>query len=109
MATAHVQAHPEIAQHLATAFVKTLKYINTHSAEEIAALIPISDSGKDRVAYLAALKQQKGMFANDGRMPEDGARKEWRVLAEFEPKYKPVVVERTYTNAFVDAALRQEP
>ncbi|TMG85459.1 MAG: nitrate ABC transporter substrate-binding protein, partial [Betaproteobacteria bacterium] len=45
------------------------------------------------------------MFATDGRMPADGAEKEWRVLAEFNPKYKPVKVEQTYTNRFVDAAL----
>jgi len=46
------------------------------------------------------------MFASDGRMPVDGAEKEWRVLSEFNPKYKSVRVEQTYTNRFVDEALR---
>jgi NitT/TauT family transport system substrate-binding protein len=46
------------------------------------------------------------MFASDGRMPVDGAEKEWRVLSEFNPKYKSVKVEQTFTNRFVDEALR---
>ena len=47
------------------------------------------------------------MFASDGRMPQDGAEKEWRVLAEFNPKFKAVKVGDTYTNRFVDAALQK--
>jgi len=85
--------------------VRTLKWINSHTAEEIAAVIPVEISGKDRAAYLKVLKEEIPMFATDGRMPADGAEKEWRVLAEFNPKYKPVKVEQTYTNRFVDAAL----
>ncbi|GAC1551888.1 MAG: ABC transporter substrate-binding protein [Collimonas sp.] len=107
MASERVKAHPEIAQHLANAFVRTLKYINTHTAEEIAALIPVEISGKDRVAYLKVLKEQIPMFANDGRMPPEGAAKELQVLAEFNPKFKAVKVEQTYTNAFVDSALKK--
>jgi NitT/TauT family transport system substrate-binding protein len=106
MTTDRVNSHPEIAQHLANAFVRTLKWINSHSAEEIAAVIPVEISGKDRAAYLKVLKQEIPMFASDGRMPMDGAEKEWRVLSEFNPKYKSVKVEQTYTNRFVDEALR---
>lgn len=109
MASERVKAHPEFAQHLANAFVRTLKYINTHTAEEIAALIPdeIIGKDKDRTAYLKLLKEAIPMFANDGRMPVDGAEKEWKVLAEFNPKYKPVKVEQTYTNQFADEALKK--
>jgi NitT/TauT family transport system substrate-binding protein len=108
MTSERVTSHPEIAQHLASAFVRTLKWINTHTAEEIAAVVPVEISGKDRAAYLRVLKQEIPMFATDGRMPADGAEKEWRVLSEFNPKYKPVKVEQTYTNRFVDEALRKE-
>jgi NitT/TauT family transport system substrate-binding protein len=107
MSSERVKAHPEIAQHLANAFARALKYINSHSAEEIAALIPPEISGKDRAAYLAILKEEIPMYANDGRMPEDAAEKEWRVLAQFNPKYKNVDVKQTYTNRFVDEALKK--
>jgi len=106
MMSARVQAHPEIARHLAGAFVRTLQYINTHTPEQILAVIPPEISGKDRAAYLKVLKEEIPMFAGNGRMPEDGATKEWQVLTAANAAYAPVKVERTYTNAFVDDALR---
>ncbi|AXF25908.1 nitrate ABC transporter substrate-binding protein [Burkholderia pyrrocinia] len=106
MSSARVRAHPEIARHLAGAFVRTLQYINSHSPEQIMAVIPPEISGKDRAAYLKVLKEEIPMFANDGRMPDDGATKEWQVLAAANPAYASVKVDRTYTNAFVDEALR---
>ena len=39
-------------------------------------------------------------------MPPEAAEKEWKVLSDFNPKYRSVNVERTYTNTFVDEALR---
>ncbi|MDQ6910898.1 MAG: ABC transporter substrate-binding protein [Actinomycetota bacterium] len=107
MATERVKSNPEIARHLATAFVRTLRYINTHSADEIAALIPANVTGKDKAAYLRLLKQELPMFAGDGTMPADGADKEWRVLSEFNPKLRAVVLDKTYTNEFVVEALNK--
>jgi NitT/TauT family transport system substrate-binding protein len=105
MRSERVKAHPEIAQHLATAFVRTLQWINTHTAEEIAAVIPADFMGKDRAAYLKVLKDEIPMFKTDGLMPQEGAEYEWRVLSEQTPKYKSVKVADTYTNRFVEAAL----
>jgi NitT/TauT family transport system substrate-binding protein len=102
MASERIKAHPEIARLLARAFVRTLRYINTHTAEQIAALIPADVKGKDEAAYLHVLRQQIGMFASDGRMPPEAAQQEWRVLATFEPEYAGVKVGDTYTNQFVD-------
>jgi NitT/TauT family transport system substrate-binding protein len=107
MASERVKARPDIAQHLANAFVRALKYINSHTSEEVLAIIPAEISGKDRAAYLAALKEEMPMFASDGRMPAEDAVKEWQVLSEFNPKFKSVKVGETYTNAFVDEALRR--
>ncbi|GAB3630574.1 nitrate ABC transporter substrate-binding protein [Pandoraea terrae] len=107
MSSARVKAHPEIARHLANAFVRTLQYINSHTPEQIEAIIPQEITGKDRAAYLKVLKEEIPMFATDGRMPADGAAKEWRVLSEFNPAYKSVKVDQTYTNTFVDEALRK--
>jgi NitT/TauT family transport system substrate-binding protein len=109
MRTALATAHPEIAQHLANAFVRTLHYINTHTPEEIAAVIPDEIAGKDRAAYLKVLREEIPMFATDGRMPADAAEKEWRVLAAAQPKYLKVQPVKTYTNAFADEALRRFP
>lgn len=101
-----VRQHPEMAAHLATAFVRTLQYMNGHSAEELVALVPPGIVGKDRAAYLAAVRQALPMFATDGRMPVDGARKEAAVFARQHPRTLGVDVEKTYTNAFVEQALQ---
>ncbi|HEY2978688.1 MAG TPA: ABC transporter substrate-binding protein [Burkholderiaceae bacterium] len=106
MATERVKQHPEIARHLARAFVRALHYINTHSADEIAAIVPDEVKGKDREKYLRAMKEALPMFATDGRMPADGAAHELRVLAKFDAKLESVDVARTYTNAFVEEALK---
>ncbi len=105
MSSERVRAHPEIAQHLATAFVRTLQWINTHTPEQIAAVVPAAISGKDHAGYLKVLEEEIPMFKTDGRMPPDAAAKEWSVLAEFNPNYKAVRVEDTYDNRFVAAAL----
>src|SRR5438552_6410908 len=107
MASERVKAHPEIAQHLANAFVRTLKYINTHTPEEILAVIPPEISGKDRAAYMQALREEIPMFKSDGRMPPEDATREWQVLSEFNPKFKSVKVGETYNNTFVDEALKR--
>ncbi|MBS0514443.1 MAG: ABC transporter substrate-binding protein [Proteobacteria bacterium] len=108
MTSAKVKEKPEIAQHLANAFVRTLKFINTHTPEQIMEKIPADVRKQYGDDYLKVLKEQIPMFANDGRMPEDGALGEWRVLAEANPKYKTVDVKQTYTNAFVDKALKTQ-
>ena len=105
MSSERIRTHPDIARHLARAFVRTLQFINTHTPQEIAAVIPVEVSGKDRAAYLEVLEAQLPMFRTDGRMPADGAQSEWRVLADFNPAYARVDVARTYTNRFVDEVL----
>jgi hypothetical protein len=42
-------------------------------------------------------------------MPEDGARREWEVLAAAEPRLRGVAVEGTFANRFVEAALLRRP
>ena len=42
------KGHPEIAQRLADGFVRTLRFIHSHSAEQILAIIPTEISGPDR-------------------------------------------------------------
>jgi NitT/TauT family transport system substrate-binding protein len=109
MATARIKERPDVARHLARVFVQALHYINTHGAEQIAAIVPDEVKGKDHEKYMKALKEALPMFATDGRMPADGAAFEFRALAEFNPKFKPVEFQRTYTNVFVEEALKSQP
>lgn len=97
-----IEKDPEIARHLAQAFVRTLAYIRSHRAGDIAKLIPDEIAGKDRNAYLKALSECMAMYDNDGKMPVDGAEREFRTLLAANPRYRSVPLDSTYTNRFVD-------
>ncbi|MBX5187885.1 ABC transporter substrate-binding protein [Rhizobium sp. NZLR3b] len=103
METAWVDAHKDEAQKLANAFVKTLRYINTHSAAEIADKMPKDFYVGDKDGYIKALNDGKGMFTTDGVMPEDGPKTVLAVLSEFSKnvKGKQIDLSKTYTTEFV--------
>lgn len=103
METSWVEEHKEEAQKLANAFVKTLKYIDTHSAAEIADKMPKDFYVGDKDGYIKALEESKGMFTPDGVMPEDGPKTVLAVLSEFSKnvKGKQIDLSKTYTTEFV--------
>jgi NitT/TauT family transport system substrate-binding protein len=103
METSWVDAHKEDAQKLANAFVKTLRFINTHSAAEIADKMPKDFYVGDKDGYVKALDEGKGMFTPDGVMPEDGPKTVLAVLSEFSKnvKGKQIDLSKTYTTEFV--------
>jgi NitT/TauT family transport system substrate-binding protein len=105
--TAWAQTHKETAQKLANAYVKTLKWISTHSGTEIADKVPpgwYAGIGKD--AYAKALDAGKGMFTIDGVMPSDGPQTVLTVLSAFDKTVqgKTIDLSKTYTTEFVKAA-----
>jgi len=102
-----VNGHKQTAQKLANAYVKTLRWISTHSAADITDKLPpdyYSGIGKD--AYVKALDAGKGMFTTDGVMPEDGPQTVLNVLSAFDTTVQGHQVDlgRTYTTEFVKAA-----
>jgi NitT/TauT family transport system substrate-binding protein len=102
--SAWADAHKAQAAKLAHAFVKTMQFIHTHSAAEIAAKMP-ADYQKDKALYVNALKASLPMFTADGKMPADGPQTVLKVLSAFSPsvKGKHIDLAKTYTNEFVEA------
>ena len=103
MQTAWVDAHKDIVQKLANAFVKTLKFINTHSAEEIAAKMPKDFYVGDQEGYVKALAAGKAMFTPDGVMPQGGPETVLAVLSKFKKELQGTQIDlsKTYTTEFV--------
>lgn len=103
---AWLDKHKPEAQKLANAFVKTMKYIHTHSAEEIAAKMPKDYYGNNKELYVQALKNSLPMYSPDGKMPVGGPETVLSVLSGFSPnvKGKKIDLSRTYTNEFVNRA-----
>ncbi|MDK4743635.1 ABC transporter substrate-binding protein [Rhizobium sp. CNPSo 3464] len=107
MDMAWVDAHKEEVQKLANAFVKTLRFINTHSAAEIADKMPKDFYVGDKEGYVKALENGKAMFTADGVMPEDGPKTVLAVLSEFSKNIqgKTIDLSKTYTTEFVKKAM----
>lgn len=106
MATDWVEKNKPTVQKLANAFVKTLKFINTHSAAEIADKMPKDFTAADKDGYIKALADGKAMFTSDGVMPAGGPETVLSVLSSFSKnvKGKTVDLSKTYTTEFVKNA-----
>ncbi|QHA07292.1 transporter substrate-binding domain-containing protein [Streptomyces broussonetiae] len=106
MKTDWVNGHKDTVQKLVNAFVKTLKWMSTHSADEIAAKMPADYSQGNKTLYAQAVKSTLPMFTDDGMMPQGGPETVEKVLKSFHPDIKNAEVDlgRTYTTEFVEAA-----
>jgi NitT/TauT family transport system substrate-binding protein len=107
MANDYVATHHDVVQRVVNAYVKTLKWINSHTAAEIADKMPADYyAGTGKEAYATALQNQKAIFSADGKMPSDGPQ---TVLSieQLIGKVKAsdnVDLSKTYTNDFASAA-----
>ncbi|MEU4094952.1 ABC transporter substrate-binding protein [Streptomyces sp. NPDC026673] len=107
MQTEWVNTHKETVQKLANAFVKTLNWMSTHSAAEIAAKMPADYAqGGGQELYVKAIESTLPMFTKDGVMPEGGPETVERVLKAFNPNLQNAKVDlaKTYTTEFVKSA-----
>ncbi|NUT61064.1 ABC transporter substrate-binding protein [Herbaspirillum sp. C9C3] len=98
-----LNGHKEEAEKLAHAFVKALKFINTHTAEQIADKMPKDYYGNNKPLYVQALSNSLPMYSQDGKMPKGGPETVLAVLSGFNPnvKGKHVDLSKTYTDEFV--------
>lgn len=106
MRTDWVNAHKPQVQKLANALVKALKYIQTHSAEEIASKMPADYYAGNRALYVKALADGKVQFTPDGRMPQSGPPTVLKILSSFNKNIqgKQIDLSKTYTTEFTSAA-----
>lgn len=107
MQTEWVDSHKKTVQKLANAFVRTLSWMSSHSAEEIAAKMPADYAqGGGAALYAQSIKSTLPMFTTDGVMPPDGPATVERVLKAFNPNLQNADVDlsRTYTTEFVKKA-----
>ncbi|HYD66554.1 ABC transporter substrate-binding protein [Azospirillum sp.] len=104
-----IRKHPETVQKVVTATVKTLKWMQAHSAEEIFARIPSNYVVGEKDSYIKAIINSKTLFSSDGRFVLEDLKTAANVLRAFNEKVEktPIDLDKTYTNRFVDHALTQ--
>ena len=100
-----IKAHPKEVQGMTTAIVATLKWIRTHSAEEITEKMP-PEFTKNKELYIAALKNTMPMYSENGMMDPKGAQAVLDVFAQSSPEIAKAHIDlsKTYTNKFVEDA-----
>jgi NitT/TauT family transport system substrate-binding protein len=102
-----VASHRPAVQKLANALVKSLHYIQTHSAAQITEQMPPDYyAGVGKAQYTKALDAQKAIFSPDGVMPQGGPETVLKVLSSFDPAVKghQIDLAKTYTTEFADKA-----
>ena len=100
-----VQAHEKEVQGMVNAIVSTLKWIHSHSAEEITEKMPPELVGKDKAGYIAALKNTLPMYSETGKMDPKGAAAVLAVFSQSSPDVAKANIDlsKTYTNKYVEA------
>src|SRR5437762_10153348 len=83
-----VNSHKDVAQRLVNAYVKTLKFIHSHTAAEIADKMPTGYYANDKALYVAALQNQLAIFGTDCKMPVGGPETVMAIDQKYVPSFK---------------------
>jgi NitT/TauT family transport system substrate-binding protein len=104
-----IASHEKEVQAMTNAIVATLKFIHTHSPEEIMAKMPDNLVGPDKALYLAALKNTLPMYSQTGRMDPKGAEAVLAVFSQSVPEIANAKIDlsKTYTNKYVEQAIQK--
>lgn len=96
-------AHRQETGKMVQALTRALRFIGTHSAGQIAAVLPPEVIGNDRAGYVRALASAQGAFSKDGLMPDGAPQTVLKVLmtAGTGLTARHVDLSKTYTNEFV--------
>jgi NitT/TauT family transport system substrate-binding protein len=104
---AFIERNPRTVQAIVTAFVRALKWMAAHSAEDIAAAMPEDYALGDRNVYVRALTASKPMYSPDGGFVPGAVETAYQVLKVFDPAVMDTNVDlpKTHTGIFVERAL----
>jgi NitT/TauT family transport system substrate-binding protein len=101
---AFIEKNPRTVQALAGAFVRALRWMDSHSPEEIMKVVPEEYTLGNRDVYVRALAASKAMYSADGRFVPGAAETAYAVLKLFDPAVAGASIDlaKTHTDAFVD-------
>ena len=106
MENSYVNSHKDVVQKLVNAYVKTLQWIHTHTAAQIADMMPADYYAGNRDLYVTALQNQLSIFSPDGKMPSDGPQSVLNIEQQTNQSVqgKQIDLSTTYTNEFASSA-----
>ncbi|HMK81987.1 MAG TPA: ABC transporter substrate-binding protein [Xanthobacteraceae bacterium] len=103
---AFIEKNPNTVQALVSAFVRGLKWVQSHNAEQIASMMPEEYALGDKTLFIESIKANHDAYSPDGRFLKDAPETAYRVLKAFDPSVQNARIDlsRTYTSRFVEAA-----
>jgi sulfonate transport system substrate-binding protein len=104
--SAFVEKNPNTIQALVNAFVRGLKWVQAHNAEDIANMMPEEYMLGDKPLFVEAIKANHDAYSPDGRFLKDAPETALKVLQAFDPNVQNAKIDlaKTYTDKFVNAA-----
>ncbi|MGE0565628.1 MAG: ABC transporter substrate-binding protein [Pseudolabrys sp.] len=101
-----IASHEKEVQAMTKAIVSTLRWIHSHTPEQIADKMPAQYVGKDKALYIKALKNTMSMYSETGKMDPKGADAVLAVFSQSSPAVANAKIDlsKTYTNKYVDMA-----
>lgn len=106
-APAYIEKNPKGVQKVVDAFVRGLKWIAGHSAEDIAKLMPEEYALGNLPIYIKALDVSKPMYSPDGHFEPGAVETAYAVLKVFDPAVAGATIDlnKTTNDTFVKKAL----
>ena len=106
MNNSYVSSHQDVVQKLVNAYVKTLRWMHTHTAEQIADQMPADYYAGNKALYVTALQNQMAIFSPDGLMPAGAPQSvlSTEYQSNLVPKSKQIDLTTTFTNQFAAKA-----
>jgi NitT/TauT family transport system substrate-binding protein len=106
MKKSFIDANPNTVQALTNAFYKTLQWLKTASAEDIAATVPEEYLLGDKSLYMLAATKSKPSYSQTGVLDPSGMQSTNDMLTKFDPELKDAKVDlaTTFDGRFVAKA-----
>ncbi|GAA0999732.1 ABC transporter substrate-binding protein [Subtercola frigoramans] len=105
-----VDKNKDVTQKVVTALVATMDWMHTHTAQDVADALPqdfVQNSTVSKDQYVAALKADYGQFLPDGLMPAGGPKTIFQMENAIGTDVSNVSFGSTFTQEYVQAALKQ--
>lgn len=101
MPASYVAAHQSEVRGLVSALLRSVRFIESHDAQAIVALLPAKAGVQDRAAFIRQIALDKRMFGGDGSTDASAAAAELHAMAAVNPAYAKVNLAKTFSNAFL--------
>jgi NitT/TauT family transport system substrate-binding protein len=104
LSPAYAERNPKTVQALTNAFVRGLKWVASHPAEEIAKAMPEEYALGNMALFIRSIRSSIPMYSPDGRFTPGSAETALKVLREFDDNVRSANIDlkKTTTDQFLD-------